>query len=179
MDLEFEIRQAIEGHKDSFVNLIKYYEISMYKVAKSMLQSDDDCADAIQETILKAYKAISNLKQPQFFKTWLIRILINECNNIYKLKGKVIPIQEIEVTSFEKSAVNRIDDNIIVEEMLNSLDNELKNIVILFYFEGFSIKDISYLLEIPEGTVKSRLSRSRGKLRNAFKNDFMGSECYE
>ncbi|MCB2311363.1 RNA polymerase sigma factor [Clostridium tagluense] len=179
LKLEFEIRQAIQGNKDSFSNLIKRFENSMYKVAKSMLQSDDDCADAIQEAILKAYKSIDNLKEIKFFKTWLIRILINECHNINKVKSKLIPIHKIGETVCEKSIITNSDDNIEIEEVLNCLENDLKSVVMLYYFEEFSIKEISSMLGIPGGTVKSRLSRARLKLKVILKKNFQGSECYE
>jgi RNA polymerase sigma-70 factor (ECF subfamily) len=179
LELEVMIRQAMDGNKESFAVIIKHFELSLYKVAKSMLESEEDCADAIQETILKAYKSIRNLRETQFFKTWLIRILINECNNIYKIKGKVIPICEIEKTASEVSIINDVDNTIVIQEMLNHLQNELRTIVILYYFEDFSVKDISDLLSVPEGTVKSRLSRARNKLKNAFNISFIGSDCCE
>lgn len=179
LELEVEVRRAIEGHKESFSVLIKHFELSLYKVAKSMLESEEDCADAIQETILKSYKSIRSLNETQFFKTWLIRILINECHNIHRIKGKIIPIYEIEETACEATMINEIDNTIVIQEMLNYLENELRNIVILYYFEDFSVKDISDLLGIPEGTVKSRLSRARGKLKNAFDIALMGSDCCE
>ncbi|MGH4122680.1 MAG: RNA polymerase sigma factor [Clostridium sp.] len=179
MELEFEIRQAIEGNKDSFVNLIKRFEQLLYKVAKSMLESDDDCADAIQEAILKAYKSIDNLKEIQFFRTWLVRILINECHNINKVKSKIIPVNEIRETACDKSMITTIDDNIEMQEILNCLENDLKSVVVLYYFEEFSIKEISSMIGIPEGTVKSRLSRARLKLKGILNNHFDGSECYE
>ncbi|MBW9156224.1 RNA polymerase sigma factor [Clostridium tagluense] len=179
MELEFEIKQAIEGHKDSFANLIKHFEQLLYKVAKSMLQSDDDCADAIQEAILKAYKSIDNLKEIKFFKTWLVRILINECHNINKVKSKIIPVNEIRETACDKSVITTIDDNIEMQEILNCLENDLKSVVVLYYFEEFSIKEISSMIGIPEGTVKSRLSRARLKLKVILNKDVDGGECYE
>lgn len=147
----------------------------MYRVAKSKLSSDNDCADAIQETILKAYKAINSLKQPQFFKTWLIRILINECKNIIVQKNKVIPMEEI---IFEKST-NNLDENLSMQEILNLLENDLRNIVLLYYFEDMAIKEISSVLDIPEGTVKSRLSRARKKLANILRKDLMEVDNYD
>jgi RNA polymerase sigma-70 factor, ECF subfamily len=178
LELEFEIRRAVEGHKDSFCNLIKHFEQSLYKVAKSMLQSDDDCADAIQEAILKAYKGIGNLKEVKYFKTWLTRILINECYNIQRTKAKIIPIDEVGEVAWEKSEINKIDEDIEMDEILSCLENDLKSVVVLYYFEGFSIKEIASLLDLPEGTVKSRLSRARSKLKDIFVKSFEGRECY-
>ncbi|MFT5875236.1 MAG: RNA polymerase sigma-70 factor (ECF subfamily) [Clostridium sp.] len=179
LELEFEIRQAIEGHKDSFAKLIKHFENLLYKVAKSMLRSDDDCADAIQETILKAYKSIDNLKEVKFFKTWLVRILINECHNINKVKSKLIPVDEIGESACDKSMITNAFDNIEIQEVINCLENDLKSVVVLYYFEEFSIKEISSMIDIPQGTVKSRLSRARLKLKAILNKNFDGSECCE
>lgn len=170
MDLELEIRLSKKGNKESFIKLMQYYESSMYRVAKSILQSDNDCADAIQETILSAYKSISFLKQPDYFKTWLIRILINQCNKLLKQKSKVIPMDEF----LEQQHAYSNYENIEIQEIVNSLEDELRTIVILYYFEDLPIREISSILEIPEGTVKSRLSRARKRLRILVESDITG-----
>lgn len=141
-----------------------------------MLLSDNDCADAIQEAVLKAYKSISTLKHPEFFKTWFIRILINECKKINVQKNKVIPMEEVIL---EKLVSNGIDESLAIQQMLNLLENELRDVVILYYFEDLPIKDISGMLKIPQGTVKSRLSRARQKLSTLIKTDFEGSDNFE
>jgi RNA polymerase sigma-70 factor (ECF subfamily) len=79
-----DVKLAQKGSKDAFVRLITAAEKSMYRVAKAILKSDNECADAIQESILKAFKSVGGLREPQYFKTWLIRILINECKVILK-----------------------------------------------------------------------------------------------
>ncbi len=71
MSQENEVRMAQKGSKDAFMRLIKNSELSMYRVAKSFLKSDPDCADAIQEAILKAYRTIASLREPGYFKTLL------------------------------------------------------------------------------------------------------------
>lgn len=73
-------------------------EKELYKVAKVRLRNDDDIYDAIQETTIKAFKSVKKLKQNQYFKTWIIKILINESNNIYRRKNKrrIISFEEIE-----------------------------------------------------------------------------------
>ncbi|WP_040210427.1 sigma-70 family RNA polymerase sigma factor [Clostridium polynesiense] len=175
MNFDLEVSLAIKGNKDSFIHLIEHLESYMYKVSKSMLYSDSDCADAIQETILKAYKNIASIKNPQFFKTWLIRILINECNKINNYKKKVIPMEEI----FPDSQGTGITDSLSIEHSISLLEDDLKEAVILYYFEDLPVKEISRVLNIPEGTVKSRLSRARVKLAKSLGNDFQRSDNCE
>lgn len=74
--------------KDVVIKEIRQSEAMMYHVAKSILKNDSDCADAVQETLLKAYKKLPTLKQESFFRTWLTRILINECNGILRKKKR-------------------------------------------------------------------------------------------
>lgn len=107
MQQESEVELAQKGSKEAFSRLIKNSEASMYRVAKSFLKTDTDCADAIQETILKAYKMIRSLKQPQYFKTWLIRILINECKHVLNVKNKVIPMEDLTVLSQQRDVLKR------------------------------------------------------------------------
>ena len=171
MNFQYEVGLAIKGSNESFVRIISDMEGFMYRVAKSILQSDNDCADAIQETILKAYKSINSLRQPQFFKTWLIRILINECKKINIQKNKTIPMEEIVPdTSFSDT-----EDNVLLHEIINLLESDLRTVVLLYYFEDLAVKEISDILDIPEGTVKSKLSRARRKLANIL-NDRLKEE---
>ena len=76
--------KAIHGDVDAFLELMDRNSLSMYKVARGILNQDDDVADAIQDTILKCFEKIRTLKNPEYFKTWMIRILINECNQILR-----------------------------------------------------------------------------------------------
>src|SRR5690606_27371521 len=87
-----DVLKAKKGSNEAFSRLIRDMESSLYHAARSILKSDFDCADAIQETILKGYSSIHTLREPQYFKTWLIRILLNECKKISKKNQKVVPL---------------------------------------------------------------------------------------
>jgi len=171
---ENEVRMAQKGSKDAFMRLIKNSELSMYRVAKSFLKSDPDCADAIQEAILKAYRTIASLREPGYFKTWLIRILINECKQILKFKNRVIPIEDLIVQSQQRDVFEQAE----VLEVVDSLEDELRTIVILYYFEDLPLQEVARVLELPEGTVKSRLSRARAKLAELLGNQEERGNCY-
>ena len=86
--MEELVEKAKNDDKRAFSELIMATEKELYLIAKSKLKSDDDIGDAIQETIYKSYKNIKKLRDNSVFKTWIIKILINECNNIYKKKSK-------------------------------------------------------------------------------------------
>ncbi|MGL5692590.1 MAG: RNA polymerase sigma factor [Peptostreptococcaceae bacterium] len=161
MDIIKLVKKSKKGNKLAFSTLIKIYEVDLYRVAIAMTKNEDDAFDCIQETILQAYINIPNLKNNEYFKTWLIKILINQCNAIIRKNKKILELKNIDIqTSYEKD-----DEALEVKEIVEKLEEDLKVLVILYYFQDMSIKDISDSLSIPEGTVKSRLSRARNKLK--------------
>ncbi|HEY5584465.1 MAG TPA: sigma-70 family RNA polymerase sigma factor [Ruminiclostridium sp.] len=172
MNFENDVKAAKQDDKEAFLRIIKKHEASMYRITKSILKNEQDCQDAIQNTIIKAYLGLHSLRQNDYFKTWLIRILINEGNIILKKQKKEVSLSSTLIDFFRKGkfvyeGTYEFDDveNIDLHEALKQLDKELKTIVILYYFEDFEIKQIARITGIPEGTVKSRLSRARKKLK--------------
>lgn len=84
--MDLTVEKSKRGDKEAFSMLIQDNKLVMFKVAKRILENDEDIKDVIQETIIKAYNGITNLRRNQYFRTWLIRILINECNRVLKDK---------------------------------------------------------------------------------------------
>lgn len=160
MDLSEKADLTRQGDKEAFVYLIRAVQQSLFVIARSIVKNDEDCADAMQETITKAFSNIHTLKEPAYFKTWIIRILINECNRIIRKKKRVYPVPyDMRKTSY-KGEYEQIE----LFEIIDELDEPLQIIVTLFYIEDLSIKEISKVLEVSEGTVKSRLFRARQQL---------------
>ena len=161
MDTVKLVRKSKKGNNLAFSILIKSYEKDLYKVAIAMTKNDDDALDCIQEAILQAYISIKDLRQDEYFKTWLIKILINKCNALLKKNKKIL---NLDVSIAENDKVEQ-SEKLELKDSINNLDSDLKIIVILYYYEDMSIKDISESLNIPQGTIKSRLSRARSKLK--------------
>lgn len=157
---DINISRAKSGDKAAFSILIDQHRITLYRVAKGILKSDFDVADALQETIISAYNNIGKLKKEEYFKTWIIRILINECKKILKNSKKVVSIEEVN----EQSVVDTYPSDRDTARFINMLEPELKYVIVLYYYEDLSVKEIADILKIPQGTVKSRLQRARGKL---------------
>lgn len=165
------VKKAKLGDKEAFCKLIINNKMSMYRVAKSILSNEDDVEDATSEAVLKAYKNIRTLKEEKLFKTWLIRIVINESNNIYKKRQREFAVSSDE---FKEIQVEDIHKDLTLYNAINSLDDDLRTTTILFYFEDMRYKDIAVVLGIKEGTVKSRLSRAKERLYSMLKEDFNG-----
>ena len=154
--------------KEELGTLILASERQFYATAKTILYSDHDCADAIQETIVKAFVKLPTLKKDAYAKTWLIRILINECYNILRKENR----QEL-LKDRRKNCLKQTEETTDYSELyqaVSELKEELKLPVILYYAEDFSIKEIAEILEITEGAVQKRLARARGKLKKAFEH---------
>lgn len=157
------IKLAKDGDKEVFESLINDQLTALYRVAKGILRSEEDIEDAIQNTILTAFNKIQYLREDKYFKTWLIRILINECNKIYNYNKRVV----MEVV--EDTYTVDISLNVDLYDAMSKLSEEIRVTTILYYFEDMSYKEISKILEVSEGTIKSRLFRGREKLYEILK----------
>lgn len=169
--MELLIKKAQNGDKEAFISIINEHLQMMYKVAKTRLSSEEDIGDAIQETILSAYKSICVLKNTSYFKTWLIKILINKCNDIISKNKKVIYVEDYYESIENEDLLDdkdSIEENIVFNETLNSIDESYKTVVVLYYVSGFNTREISEILKEKEGTIKSRLSRARQKLKEIY-----------
>ena len=158
------IGKAVQGDVEAFLELMDRNSLAMYKVARAILNNDDDVADAIQNTILNCFEKIHTLKKHEYFKTWLIRILINECNGILQHYKKEQLSGEIPETQGQDPSFAEFE----FKEMLNLIDEKYRLILIFYYLEGFKIPEIAELLDMNKNTVKTRLARAREQLRAAY-----------
>lgn len=162
-----KINRANALSKDDFAEMIQETKISLYRISKSILKNEADVEDAISETILKAYVNLDRLKDQNSFKSWIMKILVNECYSIGRKYKRLDLTDDMEV--FEGTYEDKADNSLI--SYVNSLKPEYRAVVILFYYEDLSIADISSVLKISNGTVKSRLFRAKSKLKTIIKSD--------
>lgn len=146
--------------KETFAELVLESERTLYRVSMSMLKNETDCEDAVQAAILAAYEKLDTLKKEKYFKTWLVRILINICNQQLRSRNRVISLQDYT----ETPSISH-DCDIDVKMALEQLTMNVREVIVLYYMEDFSVKEISQILKIPNGTVKSRLSKGRVLLK--------------
>nr|WP_296965896.1 sigma-70 family RNA polymerase sigma factor [uncultured Mediterraneibacter sp.] len=149
--------------KEALGELILSSERQLYATAKTILSDDQDCADAIQESIVKAFSKIDTLKKDRYAKTWLMRILINECYNIARRINVNEPLDEGYAENRKQPKENR--DYSELYRAVNELKEELRIPVILYYMEELNIREIAQILEISEGAVQKRLVRARKTLK--------------
>ena len=168
MEIE-KIKEAKNGNKQAFEEIIMENIDYMYKIAYIILKDEDNASDAISNAVLKMYQNIKKLKHEEFFKTWLTKILKIECYLIIRKNKKVVYIQEYQQEG--KNYTQNNEQKIDIKNAIQSLNDELAQIVVLYYIQDEPISVIAKILKIPEGTVKSRLSRARKELAKILKYD--------
>ena len=167
MDLE-TVRKAKQGYVNEIGQIILENTQTLYRIAFSILKTEDEIYDAISNTTVIVFEKIHTLKNEEYCKTWMTRILINECYKIYNQNKKIIHLEDYNK---EKLVHDDTYFDLEIKNIIKSLDSDLKQVVVLYYFEDFSVKEISKVMKIPEGTVKSRLSRARSELAKVLIKD--------
>lgn len=145
--------------RERFSDLVLEYEKSLYRVARAYLRNDEDCADAIQNALLKAYDKLGSLRKEEYFKTWLIRILINECKMIIRSYEDIVPYEEYVCE--EKAE----EETIGLFELVYELPEKQRVPFVLHYIEGYSIKEIAEMTKTSVPNIKTRLFRAREVLK--------------
>ncbi|WP_042144535.1 sigma-70 family RNA polymerase sigma factor [Paucisalibacillus sp. EB02] len=156
------IKQSIQGDDTAFLHVMKAYKMDLYKTAIAYLKNEHEALEAIQEVTFRAYKKIHTLREPSYMKTWLIRIMINYCNDQLKRKKRFI------VNDEQIYSLGTTDNHTVIEiqDAMQQLDNTSREILTLMYFHGLKIKEIAEVMERPEGTVKTWLNKALKKFRD-------------
>lgn len=149
-----------------FTSEVKGMERTLYRVAYSYLHSDEDAADAVQDALLKGWEKRGSLRDEQYFRTWLTRVLINVCN--IRLRKHRFELPLTEATAFSQGDSHH---EFYLRDAMADMDIKYRVPLMLFYLDGFSLKETSQILGLPKGTVKSRIARARNQLRDLFKDE--------
>lgn len=152
--------------KEQFINLMSQVEADMFHLAFSVLHSEQECADAVQEAVVKAYAGRNTLKKQEYFKTWIMRILLNECYALLRRQKRLIPMEE-QVLDAQVDFGNYVKEEYLdLYKAIDALKEKDRICVLLYYIEGYSVRQIAQIMQMPDGTVKSRLRRARIQLKN-------------
>lgn len=162
--MEYLVKQAMQKDAEAFAALIRGQMQNMYKTARAILHSDEDIADAIQDTILTCWEKLSQLEEAKYFRTWMTRILINKCKDIIRAQQKIVLVETIPETPAPDLGFANLEWN----QVLERLKPKDRIVIILYYVEGFKTSEIAQMLDMPESTVRGSLARSRGKLATEY-----------
>ena len=141
-----------------FIREVQSCERTLYRVSRTILSSDADCCDAVQEALTRAWKHRNDVN-PSFFKTWLVRILINECHNIGRRLKRVTPVDKIP-----DQPVWQAEETGMMEALQN-IKESWRIVLTMHELEGFTYSEIAAVTHTPESTVKYRAVQARRALR--------------
>ncbi|MCK9216763.1 MAG: sigma-70 family RNA polymerase sigma factor [Firmicutes bacterium] len=185
------IMKSKKGDIDAFEELIKNYEKKAYNIAYRIMNNEEDAKDMTQEALIKIYKSIKNFRQESTFSTWIYRIVTNVCLDELRKrkKSETIPLEintegEKGTMRFEIGADEETPEDLyeqvelrqVIFNMINSLKEDYRTVIILRDMQGFSYEEISIILGCSLGTIKSRINRARNALKDKLR---LGLELYD
>ena len=177
-DERIVIQRVIDGDKNAFEDLVLANQKNVYNLALKMTKNDEDALDISQEAFIKAYRNLGNFRGESKFSVWLYRLTYNICIDFLrkKSKEKVIsldfeddsgdasPIEIPDVRDLPEDSMIRREVRKTVSESLSELPQKHREILIMREINGMSYEEISEILMVSVGTVKSRIARARVSL---------------
>lgn len=157
------VKKAIKGNEKAFEVLVKEESEKLYRIAFLYVKNKEDALDVVQETVYKAFISIKQLKNPEFFSTWLTRILINTAFNLLKKHERNNHEDLVNDIADEKQ--KDIADKLDVMEAISLLNENYRTAIILFYYQDLPIHAIAETMEKPESTIKTYLRRAKIELK--------------
>jgi RNA polymerase sigma-70 factor (ECF subfamily) len=145
----------------------------LYKIAYSYFKDENNASDAVQDAVVIAYKNIYKLKEKDKFNSWITTILVNRCRDILR-RGKIITFEKYDesvtnIRNFNEglygSDYEKVENKIYLINLLNKIDEKYRDVIRLKYFGDYKLEEVSTILDIPVGTVKSRLNYGIKKLK--------------
>lgn len=173
-DETYNIRLCLEGNADAFEPLVRRYQNAAFAVALGFLRDRTDAEDVVQEAFVSAYCKLSQLKNPATFGSWLHRIVINRCKD-WSHRHKTSRLVRVKTQSeqvqneYPVAAQNyqKYIESLELWNVVEKLPEHYRQVVTLYYYTGFSLKEIAAFLDISESTARGRLYQSRIRLKNA------------
>lgn len=144
----------------------------MYAVAYSVVKNEYDAGDVIGEAILKAYSRLDTLKNPEAFKSWIIRIVHNEAIELIRKNKSVMELDAAEHIASNDTESKRTE-TMDLQAALKTLAQPYSTVITLYYYEGFTVADIAEVTGVTALSVRKQLSRGRKQLRRILKEDFL------
>ena len=167
------ISAAQNGDSQALEILLKNHYEKIWGICKRLMINDQDALDATQESLIAIATRINKFERRSKFSTWLYRVTTNICFDELRKKSRIpIPDSESEQLeiSIDPSFEKQIDDKLLINEVLNLLPNEFKTALVLRDLCDLNYDEISEILNIPIGTVRSRISRGRSAISNYLTN---------
>ena len=167
MDQRGLVERAKRGDHDAFTELARGAVTRLDRVARLVLRDPELARDAVQEALIRAWRDLPGLRDPDRFDAWLHRLTVNSClDQARRRRRRVVEVEldPIDGPSIADSA-SSLADRDVVDAAMQRLGERERAIVVLHYFLGLPLTDVAATLQVPLGTVKSRLHRALGEMR--------------
>lgn len=174
MDEKELIRQMKKGDRTSFDRIYEKYHVPIFRSAYLICGNREDAEDVLQDTFVTCWLCIGQLRNEECFRYWLFRIMTHAARKKAKEHGQQLPDEDI-VRKMDHIAASRnpegtdeyerTEGKIVLESAMLKLDQSSREMIVLYYYEEMSVKEVAKTLGILEGTVKSRLYFARRKLK--------------
>ena len=175
------VKRVQNGDKQAFNLLVQKYQFRIKHLVGRFVKDSSEQEDVVQESFIKAYRAISRFRGDSAFYTWLYRIAVNTSKNYLVAAGRRPPAQDVIADKFtsvggsdrlvESNSPEEIaqNDELVeaIRQSISSLPDELKEAIQLREFDGLSYEDIATIMDCPIGTVRSRIFRARATIERA------------
>ncbi len=172
-----------QGKRDAFNQLFEKYKDEAVRTAFLVTGRRSICEDIAQEAFIQCYMHINDLQNPSGFRAWFYRILTRTAWKYGRSAGREIPTENMTEKA-EESSEDLADEQYLASEKnrilyseIDRLNSKLKAVIVLYYFNGFSTKEIAKISGCLEGTVKSRLFTARKRLKAGMDSFYSGKEC--
>lgn len=137
------------------------------------IQNEADAVDILQQAMIKAYEHIGNLKEPKYFKTWMTRIVIN-CSKTYMEKINSIDVTDpTRLVDMQTTAHTYKEEEIDLWNALQSLEEKYKTVLLLRFYQDYTVPEIAVIVELPVGTVKTNIRRGLMQLKQLLKGVYV------
>lgn len=156
--------KAKHGNVDAYGKLMEYYKEYLYKTAMLSVKNEQVALDMIGACILNGFQKIKTLKKPEYFKTWITRILYNTIADYYRSECYTEDWDNVQIPEPEKMISK--EEKLDLYQAIDLLSEKYKTVIILKYFDDMKISDIAYIMGIPEGSVKAYLHRAKEDLKH-------------
>jgi RNA polymerase sigma-70 factor (ECF subfamily) len=166
------VERAMAGDHRAFAKLAEESIGRLYATARLIVRSDTAAEDATQEALVNAWRFLSSLRDPDRFDAWLHRLLVNACRReVRRRRPAVIEISVVDIGDAAPDPGISLADRDQLERGFSRLDADQRAVIVLYFYRGHALAEIADILEIPVGTVKSRIHRATQTLRAALEAD--------
>jgi len=178
------IRRAAQGEHRAFLELITPYQTRLLRRAVALLGNVEDAEDALQESLLMAYRSLQNFRGESGIYTYVYRIVINKCHDSVRKRrrGDSESLENVPLISDERVSISKnhelSEESQYLIEQINKLDKKYRQVLLMRYYDDLSYQEIADLIHISVGTVKSRLFKARELLKRSIMRDGKGEQYF-